>query len=101
MNTYPEMNEKIAGMLRLGNEENAIALYAAQRIEELEHEVEAQQEELGRLRKVLMEFRNEFYNLQLMAKALSGIEVKPSAFEKLVIQIDDVLARRVLAGEEE
>ena len=101
MNTYPEMNEKIAGMLRLGNEENAIALYAAQRIEELEHEVEAQQEELGRLRKVLMEFRNEFYNLQLMAKALGGIEVKPSAFEKLVIQIDDVLARRVLKRMEE
>ena len=64
-------------------------------------EVDAQQEELGRLRKVLMEFRNEFYNLQLMAKALGGIEVKPSAFEKLVIQIDDVLARRVLKRMEE
>ena len=40
MNTYPEMNEKIVAILRLADEENVVAFYAATRIEELEHEVE-------------------------------------------------------------
>ena len=35
--TYPEMNEKILGILRLSEE--PVQLYAAQRIEELEEEV--------------------------------------------------------------
>ena len=37
--TYPEMNEKIKGLLRFNNE--PIMLYAAARIEELEHERDA------------------------------------------------------------
>lgn len=37
--TYPDMNEKIKGLLRFSNE--PIMLYAADRIEELEHERDA------------------------------------------------------------
>ena len=38
VNTYPEMNQKIVGILRIDGE-NQIDLYAAQRIEELESSV--------------------------------------------------------------
>lgn len=37
MNTYPEMNEKIVGLLELSDE--PMYLYAAQRIKELEQQV--------------------------------------------------------------
>ena len=43
--TYPEMNTKIVGILRWGGDD-PMALYAAQRIEELEAEVEQLQHEL-------------------------------------------------------
>jgi len=39
MNTYPAMNDKIIGILRI-NDDNLACLYAAQRIEELEKENE-------------------------------------------------------------
>ena len=42
--TYPEMNTKIVGILRWGGD--PMALYAAQRIEELEAEVKRLQCEL-------------------------------------------------------
>lgn len=38
MNTYPEMNEKIVGLLRMSDE--PMNLYAAQRIEELDKELD-------------------------------------------------------------
>jgi len=41
MHTYPEMNAKIVGILRIGGDENPVTLYAAARIEELEREVAA------------------------------------------------------------
>jgi hypothetical protein len=37
MNTYPEMNEKIVGLLRISD--NPVDLYAAQYIEELQKQV--------------------------------------------------------------
>lgn len=37
--TYPEMNKKIVGILEL-DKDNPISLYAAQRIRELEKELE-------------------------------------------------------------
>jgi len=40
MNTYPEMNEKIVSILRMTRADN-LAAYAAQRIEELEAELNA------------------------------------------------------------
>ena len=73
MNTYPEMNEKIVAILRLADEENVVAFYAATRIEELEHEV-------GRLR-----------------AGLEEIAAQASLRNQRVVE---GIARRTLAGEE-
>lgn len=48
-NTYPEMNHKIVAILRVGD--NHPSLYAAQRIEELEEQLEQAQQENERLKK--------------------------------------------------
>lgn len=44
MNTYPEMNAKIVSLLRI-DDKNPVDLYAAQRIEELELELEQMRKE--------------------------------------------------------
>ena len=41
---------------------------------------------------VLRKLRNEFDDLRSMAEITDGIDVKPSAFEKLVIEIDAAIA---------
>ena len=58
MNTYPEMNEKIVGLLELSDD--PMHLYAAQRIKELEQQVAQYQHPVPDA-KNNYEWQNEFY----------------------------------------
>jgi len=62
MKTYPEMNNIIVGLLRFSD--NLTSLYAAQRIVELEEELQKAQAEAAVMREALEHIKNELFKLQ-------------------------------------
>jgi len=118
MNTYPEMNEKIVGLLRWAGDENPAAMYAADRIEELEHEVKRLQtrhtdidNEVINSIKLLKAAQAEIAYLQAeneqMRQTLEWygdlanyMDADPPDYNSRVAHDRGKKARRVLAGEE-